>query len=47
MMRFRNDEFIRTLDPEDLELFVKTNSVDKAFDFITTEHALAEPGGAL
>ena len=39
-----------TLDPEDLELFVKTNSVDEAFDFITTElteHALAEPGGAL
>ena len=39
-----------TLDPEDLELFVKTNSVDEAFDYITTElteHALAEPGGAL
>jgi uncharacterized protein (TIGR00730 family) len=39
-----------TLDPEDLELFVKTNSVDEAFDYITTElteHALAVPGGAL
>jgi predicted Rossmann-fold nucleotide-binding protein len=39
-----------TLDPEDLELFVKIDSVDAAFDYITTElteHALAEPGGAL
>ncbi|HJO71313.1 MAG: hypothetical protein QF450_10280 [Rhodospirillales bacterium] len=39
-----------TLDPEDLKLFTKINSVDKAFDYITaelTEYALAEPGGAL
>ena len=39
-----------TVDPKDLELFVKTNSVDEAFDYITTElteYALAEPGGAL
>ena len=39
-----------TIDRDDLALVFRTDSVDEAFDFITselTEHALAEPGGAL
>ena len=39
-----------TIDRDDLALLFRTDSVDEAFDFITselTEHALAEPGGAL
>ena len=39
-----------TISPEDLDLFLETDSVDEAYDFITrelTEKALAEPGGCL
>ncbi len=39
-----------TIDRDDLALVFRTDSVDEAFDFITselTEHALGEPGGAL
>ncbi|MCZ6849483.1 MAG: LOG family protein [Alphaproteobacteria bacterium] len=39
-----------TIDRDDLALVYRTDSVDEAFNFITrelTEHALAEPGGAL
>ncbi len=39
-----------TIDRNDLALLFRTDSVDEAFDFVTrelTEHALADPGGAL
>ena len=39
-----------TIGPEDLELFFETDSVDEAFDFITTElieKSLGTPGGCL
>ncbi|MFQ6017037.1 MAG: LOG family protein [Kiloniellaceae bacterium] len=39
-----------TIDPEDLELLYRTDSVDEAFDFITRElkeHALGSPGATL
>lgn len=39
-----------TVAPEDLDLFVKTDSVDEAFNFIVKEletHALGRPGGIL
>ena len=39
-----------TIDRDDLALLFRTDSVDEAFEFVTselTEHALAEPGGAL
>ena len=39
-----------TIDRDDLALVFRTDSVDEAFDFITselTEHALGEPGGTL
>ena len=39
-----------TIDRDDLARVFRTDSVDEAFDFITselTEYALAEPGGAL
>jgi len=38
-----------TISPEDLELFHRTDSVDDAFDFITSElekHVLSRPGHA-
>ncbi len=40
----------RMIDPGDLDLLFRTDSVDEAFDFVTeqlTEHALARPGGTL
>ncbi len=39
-----------TIDVADLDLFLRTDSVDEAFDFITAEleeHALASPGATL
>lgn len=36
-----------TIDPEDVDLFYRTESVDDAYDYVIrelTEHALAEPG---
>ncbi len=39
-----------TIDAKDLELFLRTDSVDEAFRFVTaelTEHALASPGEGL
>jgi uncharacterized protein (TIGR00730 family) len=39
-----------TIDRDDLALIFRTDSVDEAFEFVTselTEYALAEPGGAL
>ncbi|MEE9194489.1 MAG: hypothetical protein V3U44_01505, partial [Alphaproteobacteria bacterium] len=39
-----------TISRDDLDLLYRTDSVDKAFDFITnelTEYALAHPGGTL
>ncbi len=39
-----------TIDVADLDLFLRTDSVDEAFDFITVEleeHALASPGATL
>ena len=40
----------QTINPEDLELFRRTDSIDEAYEYITqelTEHALAEPGMTL
>jgi uncharacterized protein (TIGR00730 family) len=40
----------RMIDPEDLDLLFRTDSVDEAFDFVTgqlTQYALARPGGTL
>jgi hypothetical protein len=39
-----------TIDPTDLELFFRTDSVDEAFDYITEQlrtYALASPGARL
>ena len=39
-----------TIDAEDLDLFTRTDSVDEAFDFLTSEMSarfLGEPGGGL
>lgn len=39
-----------TISADDLNLFLKTDSIDEAFDYITTElktHALEKPGGSL
>jgi uncharacterized protein (TIGR00730 family) len=39
-----------TIDAADLKLFLHTDSVDEAFDYLTAElskHAIARPGGAL
>jgi hypothetical protein len=39
-----------TIEPRDLELFLRTDSIDEAFRFVTaelTEHALASPGESL
>jgi len=39
-----------TISPQELELFLRTDSVDEAYDFVTaqlTEHALASPGASL
>ena len=40
----------RVIDPEDVDLFFKTDSVDEAFDFVTSElqqHAVERPGWGL
>ena len=39
-----------TIDPGDLDLFLRTDSVDEAYDFVTkelSEHALQQPGWGL
>ena len=39
-----------TISPEDLELFLSTDSVDEAYDYLTREllgYALDKPGGQL
>jgi len=39
-----------TILPEDLDLFLTTDDIDEAFDYVTaelTQHALGEPGGML
>lgn len=46
------DELVKagTIAPEDLDLFLTTDDVDEAFDYVTaelTQHALGAPGGIL
>lgn len=39
-----------TISPEDLDLFLLTDSIDEAFDYLTEElmkHALQQPGAHL
>ena len=39
-----------TISPEDLDLFLVTDSIDEAYDFLVrelTENALPHPGGSL
>jgi hypothetical protein len=39
-----------TIDPDDLDLFFQTDSIDDAYDFVTRElieHALSDPGPSL
>lgn len=41
---------VGTIAPQDLNLFVRTDSIDEAFDYVTRQlldHALPRPGGAL
>ena len=50
IINFNALEDYGVIDPEDLELFFRTDSVDEAFDFITEQlrvHSLATPGATL
>jgi len=50
VINFNALERYGTIDPQDLELFFRTDSVDEAFDFITEQlqvHSLDKPGARL